>query len=120
MTPRALLKAVQLSLRGLGLVARQELATDLLDLSKLDTGSLQIQPERVDMGELAHGIADDALGCIALALNPKGGFANYWLGLTMLAQGRADDAWGLPGPGWAARRGATLPGSAARPRGCRG
>jgi two-component system OmpR family sensor kinase len=34
-----------------------KLATDLLDLSKLDTGSLQIQPERVDMGELAHGIA---------------------------------------------------------------
>ncbi len=34
-----------------------KLATDLLDLSKLDTGSLQIQPERVDMGELAGGIA---------------------------------------------------------------
>lgn len=34
-----------------------KLATDLLDLSKLDTGSLDIQPERVDIKELARGIA---------------------------------------------------------------
>lgn len=34
-----------------------KLATDLLDLSKLDTGSLPIQPERVDLGDLAHSIA---------------------------------------------------------------
>lgn len=34
-----------------------KLATDLLDLSRIDAGSLDIQPERVDVEELAHGIA---------------------------------------------------------------
>ncbi len=34
-----------------------KLATDLLDLSKIDTGSLAIQPERVDLRDLARGIA---------------------------------------------------------------
>lgn len=33
-----------------------QLATDLLDLSKIDTGSLDIAPERVDLAELAKGI----------------------------------------------------------------
>jgi signal transduction histidine kinase len=33
-----------------------QLATDLLDLSKIDTGSLDIAPERVDLNELAKGI----------------------------------------------------------------
>jgi signal transduction histidine kinase len=34
-----------------------KLATDLLDLSKIDTGSLAIQPERVDLRGLARAIA---------------------------------------------------------------
>lgn len=34
-----------------------KLATDLLDLSKLDTGSVDIQMERVDLRKLAQGVA---------------------------------------------------------------
>lgn len=34
-----------------------KLATDLLDLSRIDAGSLEIKPERVDLHELAHAIA---------------------------------------------------------------
>lgn len=34
-----------------------KLATDLLDLSKLDTGSLDIQPQQVNLRKLAEGVA---------------------------------------------------------------
>ncbi|MFY9488966.1 MAG: HAMP domain-containing sensor histidine kinase [Solirubrobacterales bacterium] len=34
-----------------------KLATDLLDLSKIDTGSLDVQSERVNVGELVRGVA---------------------------------------------------------------
>ncbi|MFY9264791.1 MAG: HAMP domain-containing sensor histidine kinase [Solirubrobacterales bacterium] len=34
-----------------------KLATDLLDLSKIDTGSLAVRAEHVNVGELAHGVA---------------------------------------------------------------
>jgi two-component system, OmpR family, sensor kinase len=33
------------------------LATDLLDLSKLEAGSLELRPERTDLGELARAVA---------------------------------------------------------------
>jgi two-component system, OmpR family, sensor kinase len=35
----------------------QKLAVDLLDLSRLDAGSLQLAPEEVDLGELARAVA---------------------------------------------------------------
>jgi signal transduction histidine kinase len=35
----------------------QKLAVDLLDLSRLDAGSLQLAPEEVDLGELARDVA---------------------------------------------------------------
>jgi signal transduction histidine kinase len=35
----------------------QKLATDLLDLSRLDAGSLELSPETVDLGELADSVA---------------------------------------------------------------
>jgi two-component system OmpR family sensor kinase len=35
----------------------QKLAVDLLDLSRLDAGSLQLTPEEVDLGELARDVA---------------------------------------------------------------
>jgi signal transduction histidine kinase len=35
----------------------QKLAVDLLDLSRLDAGSLDLAPEEVDLGELAHDVA---------------------------------------------------------------
>ncbi|HEX8648883.1 MAG TPA: ATP-binding protein [Thermoleophilaceae bacterium] len=35
----------------------QKLAVDLLDLSRLDAGSLQLSPEEVDLGELARDVA---------------------------------------------------------------
>lgn len=41
------------------IVRLTKLATDLLDLSRIDTGSLDIRPERVDVEELARGIARD-------------------------------------------------------------
>lgn len=34
-----------------------KLATDLLDLSRIDAGSLEVQFETVDLSELAHGVA---------------------------------------------------------------
>ena len=39
-------------------VARlQKLSVDLLDLSRLDAGSVQLQPEPVDLSELARSVA---------------------------------------------------------------
>jgi two-component system, OmpR family, sensor kinase len=41
-------------------VARlQKLSVDLLDLSRLDAGSLQLRPEEVDLSELARSIVDE-------------------------------------------------------------
>jgi signal transduction histidine kinase len=41
-------------------VARmQKLATDLLDLSKLEAGSLELRPEPTDLGDLARMVADE-------------------------------------------------------------
>src|SRR5918992_1180104 len=37
----------------------QKLAVDLLDLSRLDAGSLQLAPEDVDLGELARDVASE-------------------------------------------------------------
>src|SRR5919199_6212808 len=37
----------------------QKLASDLLDLSRLDAGSLDIHPERIDLGELAGAVATE-------------------------------------------------------------
>jgi signal transduction histidine kinase len=37
----------------------QKLAVDLLDLSRLDAGSLQIQPDDVDLAELARSVAGE-------------------------------------------------------------
>ncbi|HEV7919088.1 MAG TPA: ATP-binding protein [Solirubrobacterales bacterium] len=34
-----------------------KLATDLLDLSKIDTGSLDMKPEQIDLDSLLHGVA---------------------------------------------------------------
>lgn len=39
------------------IVRMTKLATDLLDLSKLDTGSLDIQPQQVNLRKLAEGVA---------------------------------------------------------------
>ena len=36
-----------------------KLATDLLDLSKLDADALQVRSERIDLTELAHAVADE-------------------------------------------------------------
>jgi two-component system OmpR family sensor kinase len=36
-----------------------KLAVDLLDLSKLEAGSLELRPEAVDLGELARQVADE-------------------------------------------------------------
>jgi signal transduction histidine kinase len=37
----------------------RKLATDLLDLSRLEAGSLDLRPEPVDVGELARGVVDE-------------------------------------------------------------
>jgi signal transduction histidine kinase len=37
----------------------QKLATDLLDLSRLEVGSLELRPEPVDVGTLARGVATE-------------------------------------------------------------
>ncbi|MCW3002111.1 MAG: histidine kinase [Conexibacter sp.] len=37
----------------------QKLATDLLDLSKLEAGSLELRAERMDLGEVARMVADE-------------------------------------------------------------
>jgi two-component system OmpR family sensor kinase len=37
----------------------QKLAVDLLDLSRLDAGSLELAPEEVDLGELARDVASE-------------------------------------------------------------
>jgi two-component system OmpR family sensor kinase len=37
----------------------QKLAVDLLDLSRLDAGSLELHPEEVDLSELAHAVAGE-------------------------------------------------------------
>ena len=37
----------------------QKLAVDLLDLSRLDAGSLELQPEDVDLAELARGVVGE-------------------------------------------------------------
>jgi signal transduction histidine kinase len=43
----------------------QKLSVDLLDLSRLDAGSLEIEPEEVDLGELAIGVANEFRPAIA-------------------------------------------------------
>jgi two-component system, OmpR family, sensor kinase len=47
-------------------VARlQKLSVDLLDLSRLDAGSLQLQPEPVDLAELARSVAQEFTPALA-------------------------------------------------------
>ena len=59
-----------------GQVARLgKLATDLLDLSRLETGAVELQPEDADLQRLARGVADEFLPALAahgstLALDP--------------------------------------------------
>jgi signal transduction histidine kinase len=43
----------------------QKLAVDLLDLSRLDAGALEIDSERVDIGELAHTVAQEFRPAVA-------------------------------------------------------
>jgi signal transduction histidine kinase len=43
----------------------QKLAVDLLDLSRLDAGSLQLAPEEVDLGELAQSVASEFRPAVA-------------------------------------------------------
>ena len=43
----------------------QKLAVDLLDLSRLDAGSLELQSEVVDLGELAHTVAAEFTPAVA-------------------------------------------------------
>lgn len=43
----------------------QKLAVDLLDLSRLDAGSLELQSEDVDLGELAHTVAAEFTPAVA-------------------------------------------------------
>ncbi|MEA2352018.1 MAG: hypothetical protein QOJ14_432 [Thermoleophilaceae bacterium] len=43
----------------------QKLAVDLLDLSRLDAGSLEINPEEVDIGELAAAVAAEFRPAVA-------------------------------------------------------
>jgi signal transduction histidine kinase len=43
----------------------QKLAVDLLDLSRIDAGSLQLNPEEVDIGELAHAVAAEFRPAVA-------------------------------------------------------
>lgn len=59
-----------------GQVARLgKLATDLLDLSRLETGAVELQTEDTDLQRLAHGVADEFLPALSahrseLALDP--------------------------------------------------
>jgi signal transduction histidine kinase len=47
-------------------VARlQKLSVDLLDLSRLDAGSVQLEPEPVDLAELARSVAQEFLPALA-------------------------------------------------------
>ncbi|HEX8074331.1 MAG TPA: ATP-binding protein [Thermoleophilaceae bacterium] len=43
----------------------QKLAVDLLDLSRLDAGSLELHSEEVDLGELAHAVAEEFKPAVA-------------------------------------------------------
>ena len=43
----------------------QKLATDLLDLSKLEAGSLELRAERTDLGEVARMVADEFAPALA-------------------------------------------------------
>jgi two-component system OmpR family sensor kinase len=43
----------------------QKLATDLLDLSKLEAGSLELRPEWTDLGSVARGVADEFTPALA-------------------------------------------------------
>ena len=42
-----------------------KLATDLLDLSRLEAGSLELRPEPTDIGELASGVAAEFTPALA-------------------------------------------------------
>jgi signal transduction histidine kinase len=42
-----------------------KLATDLLDLSRLEAGSLELRPEQTDIGELAKGVAAEFTPALA-------------------------------------------------------
>ena len=43
------------------------LATDLLDLSKLEAGSLELRPERTDLREIARMVAAEFAPALAVA-----------------------------------------------------
>ena len=42
-----------------------KLATDLLDLSKLEAGSLELRPEAIDLGDLARGVTSEFAPALA-------------------------------------------------------
>ena len=54
-----------------GQVARmRKLATELLDLSRLESGALELRPEPTDVGQLAREVADEFTPAVA---TPRGG-----------------------------------------------
>jgi two-component system, OmpR family, sensor kinase len=59
-TRAAFLRQLRLQVDRLG-----KLATDLLDLSRLEAGSLELRPEQTDIGELAKGVAAEFTPALA-------------------------------------------------------
>jgi two-component system, OmpR family, sensor kinase len=59
-TRAAFLRQLRLQVDRLG-----KLATDLLDLSRLEAGSLELRPEAIDLGELAKGVAAEFTPALA-------------------------------------------------------
>ncbi len=59
-TRAAFLRQLRLQVDRLG-----KLATDLLDLSRLEAGSLELRPEPTDIGELAKGVAAEFTPALA-------------------------------------------------------
>ncbi len=59
-TRAAFLRQLRLQVDRLG-----KLATDLLDLSRLEAGSLELRPEPIDLGELAKGVAAEFTPALA-------------------------------------------------------
>jgi two-component system, OmpR family, sensor kinase len=59
-TRAAFLRQLRLQVDRLG-----KLATDLLDLSRLEAGSLELRPESIDLGELAKGVAAEFTPALA-------------------------------------------------------
>jgi two-component system OmpR family sensor kinase len=53
-TRRRFLEQIRVQVRRLG-----KLSVDLLDLSRLEAGSLELRPEEVDLGELTRSVSDE-------------------------------------------------------------